>query len=105
MLAGERGDLSGVAAKGGHERPALVETHPHCAPRSVRAQLSTLPSANSTTPGSCRPLWLTTGSAHQSFASRQLRPSSSDKYQSARARGSNEWGSRSEEHTSELQSL
>ena len=90
MLAGDVGERSAVGAGADQVLPSSSENMPYCAPWSVRAQQKSRPSASWTTPGSCSPEVERTGIAHQSADSRQVAPSSSDRYQSATARRSKE---------------
>ncbi len=88
MLAGPLGDFNSVTAGADQVWPWSVDSKPYWAPWSVRLQENSVPSARSTTPGSCRPLPLRTGSAHQLADSCQVRPSSSEWIHRVMARAS-----------------
>src|ERR1700691_4681594 len=90
ILAGEVGDLSSVGSGGLQCSPPSSDRQAPCSPWSGRAQEKRVPSASSTTPGSSIPSRLGTGNVHQLGASRQVAPSSSERYQHVIARQSTE---------------
>src|SRR5689334_19952082 len=90
MLAGEVGDFSSVSTGADQVLPPSADSRPYCAPIAVRHQLNNRPPSSSTTPGSCKPAPVAFGAAHQVPASRQLAPSSSERYHMAMPRESKE---------------